>query len=253
MHYAVHGTGSKDVLLIHGSSASSAWWHAVRPLLAADLRVITLDLSGHGESDHRDSYSGELWARELLAVLDVTHATAPVVVGHSLGGRVALLASAMQPERFASLILLDSGIWPSAKARERLARRTARPVRLYPTFAEARARFALLPPQPQPPATVLDPVAEYGLRAVPGGWTWKHDTAGFPPLYDEAVERAAAAIAMPVVYVSGELSSVVGPDAVERAAALLPDVRTVMVPGAHHHLPLEAPAECARVIGEVLG
>jgi pimeloyl-ACP methyl ester carboxylesterase len=251
IRYTVHSTGPRDLVLVHGSGAHSAWWHAVVPLLAGRWRVLTLDLSGHGDSDHRAAYDGQTWAAELLAVLDAARCHRPVVAAHSLGGRVALFAATAQPERFAGLVLLDTGIWAPDALHDRLARaRGARRARIYATHAEARKRFQVLPPQPQPPAGVLDPVAEHGLRQVPGGWMWKHDPAGFPPLYGPDVERCAATVRVPVTYVSGEHSSVVSPELAERAAAVLPHVTTVRIPSAHHHLPLEVPEACARLIDE---
>jgi pimeloyl-ACP methyl ester carboxylesterase len=122
---------------------------------------------------------------------------------------------------------------------------------VYPTYEEARARFVVRPPQPQPPADVLDPVAEYGLRQVPGGWSFKQDPAGFPPLYSDGVPEAAAAVRIPVTVVSGELSDVVTPDIVARAETIMPTAAFVRLPGVHHHLTLEAPAECARLIDDV--
>ncbi|SHN39866.1 alpha/beta fold hydrolase [Cryptosporangium aurantiacum] len=246
VRYAVHGTGSRDLVLVHGSRAHSGWWHAVMPLLTADRRVITVDLSGHGDSAHRASYDGWTWAAELLAVADAVGAGRPLVVAHSLGGRVALYAATVQPDRFAGLVLLDTGLWAPGSLRERIG--TRRPARVYPTYAEARARFRLTPPQPELPAAVLDPVAEYGLRAVPGGWAWKHDPAELPHLYGDDVERCAATGALPVCYVSGALSSVVNPAFAERAAVVHPGWTTVRLPGAHHHLPLEEPEACAELI-----
>ena len=250
VRYVVQGGGPRELVLVHGSGAHSGWWHSVLPRLAADWRVVTFDLSGHGGSEHRASYDGSTWAAELLAVLDAAGARRPVVAAHSLGGRVALLAAAVQPERFAELVLLDTGIWAPAGLQERLDARQTRPARVYATYAEARARFRLMPPQPQPPAAVLDPLVEHGLRQVPGGWTWKHDPAGFPHLYDRDVEHAAATVSVPVTYAYGELSGVVSPELAERAGAVLRRATTVALPGVHHHLPIEAPQACARLIDE---
>ena len=74
--------------------------------------------------------------------------------------------------------------------------------------------------------------------------------AGFPPLYGEDVQRAAATVSVPATYASGELSPVVSAELAARAAAVLPRVRTVRLPGAHHHLPPEVPEACARLIDE---
>jgi pimeloyl-ACP methyl ester carboxylesterase len=254
VRYGIRGAGDRDLLLVHGSGAHHMWWHAVAPELEKTWRVISVDLSGHGDSGHRDDYDAATWAEELMAVLRAAGAQRPVVAAHSLGGRVALLAASRYPEEFAGLVLFDAGIWaPDHLLDSPPPPRTARPPRLYPTLEEARARFRLMPPQPQPPAEILDPVAEYSLRAVEGGWVWKHDGGGFPTLYEEVIERAAATVAVPVAYVSGGASSVVDDARAERAASTIPNVTTVRLPGVHHHLTLEVPESCARLIDELGG
>src|ERR1019366_6011017 len=67
------------------------WWDHIGPLLANGWRVVALDLSGHGDSGRRDSYTLDTWAREVLAVAaDAGITTAPTVIGHSMGGLVTL-------------------------------------------------------------------------------------------------------------------------------------------------------------------
>ena len=251
VRYGVRGSGDRDLLLVHGSGAHHMWWHAVAPALETTWRVISVDLSGHGDSGHRHDYDAGTWAEELMAVLRAAGAVLPVVAAHSLGGRVALLAASRYPDEFAGLVLFDVGIWAPDHLLDRpLPPRTVRPPRVQPSFEEAKARFRLMPPQPQPPAELLDPVAEYSLRPVDGGWVWKHDGGGFPTLYEKVIEEAAATVAVPVAYVSGGASSVVDDVRAERAAAIIPDVTAVRLPGVHHHLTLEVPESCARLIDE---
>lgn len=254
VRYGVRGSGDRDLLLVHGSGAHHVWWHAVAPTLETTWRVISVDLSGHGDSGHRADYDAGTWAEELMAVLRSAGARHPVVAAHSLGGRVALLAASRYPDEFAGLVLFDAGIWAPDHLLDRpLPPRVARPPRVHPSLDEAKARFRLMPPQPEPPTELLDPVADYSLHAVDGGWAWKHDGGGFPTLYEELVEQAAATVSVPVAYVSGGASSVVDDSRHERAAATIPRVTAVRLPGVHHHLTLEVPESCARLIDELGG
>jgi pimeloyl-ACP methyl ester carboxylesterase len=251
VRYGVRGSGDRDLLLVHGSGAHHVWWHAVAPALETTWRVISVDLSGHGDSGHRHDYDAGTWAEELMAVLRAAGAVRPVVAAHSLGGRVALLAASRYPDEVAGLVLFDVGIWaPDHLLNRPLPPRTVRQPRVHPSLEEAKSRFRLMPPQPQPPIELLDPVADYSLRAVDGGWVWKHDGGGFPTLYDELIEQAAATVAVPVAYVSGGASSVVDDSRAERAAAIIPRVTAIRLSGAHHHLTLEVPESCARLIDE---
>jgi pimeloyl-ACP methyl ester carboxylesterase len=98
------------VLLIHGITSSSRTWRTVMPALAEHHTVIAPDLLGHGRSAKpRGDYSLGGYAsglRDLMVALEVPSAT---VVGHSLGGGVAMQFAYQFPERVERLALVDSG------------------------------------------------------------------------------------------------------------------------------------------------
>ena len=98
------------VLLLHGIAGSGRTWDAVTGAIAEHARVIAPDLLGHGESAKpRGDYSLGAYAsgaRDLLTALGVERAT---VVGHSLGGGVAMQFAYQFPERCERLVLVSSG------------------------------------------------------------------------------------------------------------------------------------------------
>src|SRR5438094_2719126 len=98
------------VLLIHGIAGSSQQWLDSMTLLAEDHTVVAPDLLGHGRSAKpRGDYSLGAYAaglRDLLVALDCSKAT---VVGHSLGGGIALQFAYQFPERSGRLALVSSG------------------------------------------------------------------------------------------------------------------------------------------------
>ncbi len=98
------------VLLVHGMAGSAATWKSVLPRLARDHTVIAPDLLGHGQSDKpRTDYSLGAFAaglRDLLVALGLERAT---VVGHSLGGGIAMQMAYQHPERVERLVLVGSG------------------------------------------------------------------------------------------------------------------------------------------------
>nr|WP_242623431.1 alpha/beta hydrolase [Pseudonocardia sediminis] len=107
--FRVAGSGP-PVVLIHGIGDSSATWEPILPALARHHLVIAPDLLGHGHSDKpRADYSVAAYAngvRDLLGVLGIQRAT---LIGHSLGGGVAMQFAYQFPDRTERLVLIGSG------------------------------------------------------------------------------------------------------------------------------------------------
>jgi pimeloyl-ACP methyl ester carboxylesterase len=107
--FRVAGTGPA-ILLIHGIGDNSTTWDTVQSKLAQRFTVIAPDLLGHGKSDKpRADYSVAAYAngmRDLLSVLDIEQVT---VVGHSLGGGVAMQFAYQFPQLVERLILVGAG------------------------------------------------------------------------------------------------------------------------------------------------
>jgi pimeloyl-ACP methyl ester carboxylesterase len=99
------------VVLIHGVGSSRATWDPVlRPLRSADVHVLTVDLPGHGESAKgRGDYSLGALASTLRDLLDHLGYDRAVLVGHSLGGGVAMQFAYQFPQRCDGLVLVASG------------------------------------------------------------------------------------------------------------------------------------------------
>jgi pimeloyl-ACP methyl ester carboxylesterase len=98
------------VVLLHGITSSSRTWRSVMHALAERHTVIAPDLLGHGRSGKpRGDYSLGAYAsgvRDLLAVLGISRVT---IVGHSLGGGIAMQFAYQFPDRLERLVLVDSG------------------------------------------------------------------------------------------------------------------------------------------------
>ncbi len=109
VRYQVAGDGPA-VVLVHGITSSSRTWRDVVPGLAERFKVIVPDLLGHGQSGKpRGDYSLGAYAsgiRDLLAYLGIRSVT---VVGHSLGGGIAMQFAYQFPDRLERLVLVDSG------------------------------------------------------------------------------------------------------------------------------------------------
>ena len=109
INYLVWGDESKPGLfLIHGYSSHAHWWDFIAPHFCDNYYVVAIDLSGMGDSDHRDSYSQELYSKEILSLCDELGLETINLVAHSMGGPISLNFSDQHKNRINSLILIDS-------------------------------------------------------------------------------------------------------------------------------------------------
>jgi pimeloyl-ACP methyl ester carboxylesterase len=227
--------GADGVLLVHGGAAHSRWWDHVAPQL--DGRVVALDLSGHGDSDRRPAYTLAGWADEVHAVIARTGlGERAVVVGHSMGGLVTLLAA--RSRRLGGAVVLDTPVRPKGDPAGARMRRHFGLSRVYADRAQAVRLFRPVPAQPGEPA-VLAHIAEHSLHAVPGGWSWKFDPRVF--LRDGLSTDDLTAPHCPVALVRAEHGLVPAPMAAAVAARLGPRASVVAIPGAAHHVMIDAP------------
>jgi pimeloyl-ACP methyl ester carboxylesterase len=230
----------RGLVLVHGGAAHSRWWDHIGPLLAHGWRVVALDLSGHGDSGRRDSYTLDAWGREILAVVADAGITAPpVVIGHSMGGLVTLRLASLAGSRLAGAVAIDSPVRdlpPEDRAARQ--RRAFGPLLVYPTPQAAIARFRPVPNQPVL-AYIADHVAATSIRPAEHGWTWKFDPRVFarehftPDLLTRLDCRVALFRAEHGI-VTQQLSDVMY-DRLGRAAPV------VEIPVAGHHIMLDQP------------
>ncbi len=156
---------------MHGGAAHSRWWDPIGPALAINYRVVAIDLSGHGDSGWREDYGFSHWAREAAAHAEPAGILGlPLVVGHSMGGYIAMTALSQLPECFAGGVIIDSPL-----PRHPLPPAVRRQVRYYATKAEILARFRLVPKDAYADPHVVRHVAGTSIVEETGGWRWKSD------------------------------------------------------------------------------
>lgn len=110
LHGLRFGTGPRTVLAVHGITASAMAWPAVAAALPDDWSLVALDLRGRGSSrDLTGPFGLGVHADDVAAVAS-TIDERPVLLGHSMGAYVSVLAAADRPELFASVVLVDGGV-----------------------------------------------------------------------------------------------------------------------------------------------
>jgi len=250
---AVHtrGTGIPCVLL-HGFPLDHSMWREQEPL-AEHLRLIVPDLRGFGGSAGAVMESVESLADDVPALLDALHVAGPAVIcGLSMGGYVAQHVAVRHPDRVAALVLVDTKLeadTPEARAaRADLAVKVGRlgqgivadamvPRLLAPAAAAAPGRAAI--EDVLRSAILAQPIA--GIQAALAALAARPD-----------MTEPMAHVLAPTLLVCGAEDAITPPDCLERAEQVMPCARLLIVPGAGHMTPLEAPEVFNRALLEFL-
>ncbi|MCY4726009.1 alpha/beta hydrolase [Nocardioides sp. STR2] len=225
------------MLLLHGLGATGAVWRGV--LDHARMPSAAPDLPGHGTAAWAAPYSFARHAEAVLPLLDDLDDPVPVV-GHSMGGVVALVLAALAPDRVTRVVGLGIKVaWPPEDAARALAV-AERPVATYDTREAAVDRFlrvsglAGLVPADDP--LVDGAVVDREAAGEGSGWRLAQD----PRTFGVGVPDMAgllSAVACPVVLARGEHDPMVSH---EELAGLVPD--PVTLPGLGHNAHVEDPA-----------
>lgn len=111
VHFREAGSGD-PVLLIHGWPVDSRLWSRQIERLGERHRVLALDLPGYGESDPPGEVSFDVLVGTVAGFLDAVGIERAAVVGHDVGGAIALLAAIRHPERVSRLVVMDTTPYP---------------------------------------------------------------------------------------------------------------------------------------------
>lgn len=139
IHYTTYGTGEKALLFVHGWSSDETVWKKQAPELAKSIRVITVDLPGHGQSDRPEiAYTMDYYARALDAVLREAGVKKAILVGHSNGTPVVRQFYRRFPGETAGLVIVDGALRPFGTPEE--MEKFVAPLRA-PNYTENAGKF----------------------------------------------------------------------------------------------------------------
>jgi pimeloyl-ACP methyl ester carboxylesterase len=213
----------------------------VAPCFAADYRVIAIDFWGMGDSDRREHYTNQAFVDQVGEVLRTIDG--PVtLMGHSFGGRITVFAAHAHPQHISRAIIVDTKLgFPDRPIRPRFV---ARPKRLYPDLETVHNRFRFVPEEPPVLPAVMRHLAGHAARRQNDGYLWKFDEALMGGLDWQTVTEGELLqqITLPIDYIAGELSEVVPADLAQRIGKALRNGRgPIIIPSAHHHVPVNQP------------
>lgn len=244
LHYRKHeclkGAGAEPLLILHGLYGHQGNWVSHAREFAADFTVYAIDARNHGLSAHADNMSLEAMARDVCDTMDALGLKSAHVLGHSMGGKVAMLLALLEPQRVNRMVVVD--IAPVAYQRgdshvlEGLCAIDLASIR---SRAEADALLATAVP--------AKPVRDFLLanlqKDATGNYAWRFNLPVLQRCFKQIIGWPAHDRQWkgPVLFIKGEESDYILPEHRQQTLSQFPAATMKTVAGAGHWVHSEKP------------
>jgi pimeloyl-ACP methyl ester carboxylesterase len=246
IHYESRGSGAPALVFIHGWNCDRSYWSAQLPVFATTHQVVAIDLAGHGDSGiNREDWSMANFGADVAAVADALQLKDIILVGHSMGGPVALEAARLLEGRVTMIIGADtlsdvSLRYPEAQLAGMLAAMAAD----FSGTVEGLVRSSFFLPTSDP--AFIDQIAGDMSAAPPAAGIGAF--AGFARWFDEDVEKTLANIDVPIRLINSDYR----PTDTRAGQALTASFEATLMSGVGHFVMQEDPAQFNAIMAELL-
>jgi len=238
LNHVEAGSGP-PVVLLHGVFGAAQNWGTIQSALAPDHRVIALDLRNHGASPHASAMDYSEMAADVAQTLGALGVPRAAVVGHSMGGKVAMMLALNAPAVVERLVVVDIA-----------------PVTYAPSLRATAAALQALPVAPgltrrAADAALAATIPEAGIRAFllqnlrfDAAPAWRIGLAEIEaalPAIEGFASPPESRFDAPTLFLAGARSDYIRPEYTQAIAALFPSARHAVVPNAGHWVHSENP------------
>jgi esterase len=239
-------------MILHGLLGSCENWRAQKKIFSRSYRVLALDLRNHGRSPHSEIFNFEAMADDLREFMDRQALETAHLLGHSLGGRVAMQFASNSPNRVRKLVVVDV----TAKAyrgehREILAAMHGLDLRQFKSRSEVDSALA-------PKISILS-MRRFLLKNLAAdkdqGLKWRINLDAIHRGYDATTKALTLdrPFEKPALFVRGEKSKYVEDDDIPAVKTVFPDAEFVKISGAGHWVHVDQPEQFNTVVLKFLG
>jgi pimeloyl-ACP methyl ester carboxylesterase len=260
-HSDPRGRG-RPILFVHGIAHKRSVWEKLVAGLPDDLRPISMDLRGHGESPWSTDAEYDLrnYASDLGALMDHLKIDRAYIVAHSLGGNVATLFASAEPDRVIGLVLVDTGPSLESGATTHITDEIGSALHSYASIGEYRDQLTRI--HPSGDSEILDRLATQAvIERIDGRYEQALDPGVLGSAVDSidlvALERdlwsALGRLTCPVLVVRGGFSAILSETVAHKMVDdVLVEGHLVTLPDAGHAVMIEDGPGLSRAIGDFI-
>ncbi len=247
LYYKSYGTGD-PIIILHGLFGLGDNWRTIARLMESDYQCILVDLRNHGRSPHDAVMNFEVMAQDIEELLEEMELDDAVLLGHSLGGKVAMQFATTYPELTRKLIVVDIApkMYPSHHDVVINAIEAIHPSTLT-ARNEAESIFRQFLGKDESTVQFL---MKNLSRNPEGGFEWKPNMPGIIAAYDQLMQEVTAMHPYlgPVIFIKGERSDYITEQDLPAIHQLFPRARLLSIPGAGHWVHADQPEVFTRAL-----
>lgn len=247
LHFRESGEG-KPLIILHGLFGFLDNWQTLAKYFSQHYHVYLVDLRNHGRSPHSPDFNYALMVADLLEFVNEHQIEQPVLMGHSMGGKVAMQFALQHPEHIAQLIVVDiAPRYYPPHHQDVISGLKAVDLQSATTRGEVDAALA----QHIPDAGVRQFLAKNLYRREDSGFAWRMNLPAIEANIEEVGKetQADAPFTKPTLFIRGDRSNYIRP---EQDTALIQQLfraaRIETIAGAGHWVHAEKPQELLELV-----
>jgi pimeloyl-ACP methyl ester carboxylesterase len=251
LFYRQYGQG-EPLLILHGLFGASDNWHTIATQLAEQFHVIVPDLRNHGQSPHSGEMNYPVMAADVAELLDTLGLPSAIILGHSMGGKVAMQLALTRPSLVQKLIVADMsprGYTPLHN--EIIAALAALSLESFSSRTEIEEALA----GPIPSLNLRRFLLKNLGRAADGTFLWKMNLLAIDKSYPllRAAVSGSAPYTGPALFIRGAKSEYIRATGEPAIPELFPRAEVHTIADAGHWLHADNPGGFLQIVREFLG
>jgi esterase len=250
LFYREMGKG-KPIIILHGLFGTSDNWQILARKLGEKYHVYTVDLRNHGQSFHSEDFDIQWMARDVAGFIDFYKIKEPVIIGHSMGGKIAMKVAIMFPDSIEKFISVDIGPQSYPVRHEKIIE-ALNSVDIENVKTRKEVEQALM--QSIPDWGIRQFLMKNLKRLNEGGFTWKMNL----PVISRKIENIGEAIGngnvitKPGLFVRGSESDYILDEDWSEIEKQFPNSKLITIEGAAHWIHVDKPKELLDVFLEFI-
>lgn len=251
LFYKELGNGEKSIIILHGLFGSSDNWQNIGKVLSERSKVYLVDLPNHGRSLHTDNFTYKVMREEIHKFIEQHQIEQPILMGHSMGGKVAMHVALEYPHLLSKLIVVDicPKYYPVHHDRilEGLTSINLHTITSRQEADEQLARY-------ERSSTVRAFLLKNLYRTEEGNFAWRLNL----PVINDQIENVGEAIQTntvferPVLFINGAKSDYINKEDTALIHQFFPGAVVETISGAGHWVHAEKPEEFLSIINNFI-